>query len=117
MIWRSSSEGVEVNVKAVVTLLNREFFGENRSFTLNRACFTKDNSRQGNLSFIKIADLLTHRPRFTDHNGEFQVGFLLHKKSSGTYLTKVLYGVVGGATFAECWDNFYARNADPTECQ
>ena len=73
LIWRSSSEGLEVNVKAVVTLLNREFFGENRSFTLNRACFTQDNSQQGNLSFIKIADLLTHRPRFTDHNGEFQV--------------------------------------------
>ncbi len=27
----------------------------------------------GNGSFIKIAELLTHRPRFVDTNGEFQV--------------------------------------------
>ena len=67
-----------MNLKVVVTLLNREYFGENRSFQLTKANFDKDNISNGDPNFIKLADLLTHRPRFTDHNGEFQVlqGFI-----------------------------------------
>ena len=56
-----------------MTLLNREYFGENRSFMIKKATFDHEHLSNGNGSFIKIADLLTHRPRFTDSNGEFQV--------------------------------------------
>ena len=73
LLWRSPSDSLKVSIKVGVTLLNREYFGENRSFKINKAVFDKDNASNGNLNFIKLGDLLTHRPRFTDHNGEFQV--------------------------------------------
>ena len=73
LLWRSASEGVNVKLNLCVTLLNREYFGENRSFMIKKATFDHEHLSNGNGSFIKIADLLTHRPRFTDSNGEFQV--------------------------------------------
>ncbi len=71
--WKTPSDGLYVSLKVVATLLNREYFGENRSFTLAKALYSADSTSNGNLNFIKLGDLLTHRPRFTDHNGEFQV--------------------------------------------
>ena len=73
LVWRSPSEGMNVSLDMNVTLLNRENFHENRSFLIRRATFQSGYHQNGNRAFIKIADLLTHRPRFVDTNGEFQV--------------------------------------------
>jgi hypothetical protein len=75
-VWKSPTDGVNVNLNLTVTLLNREFFGENRTFCMKKATYSKDNVSNGNRIFIKIGDLLTHRPRFMDSNGEFQVRLL-----------------------------------------
>ena len=73
LIWRNPSEGMNVILNLCVTLLNREYFGDNKSFVIKRALFNSEHVTNGNSSLIKVADLLTHRPRFTDANGEFQV--------------------------------------------
>ena len=85
LIWRNPSEGMNVILNLCVTLLNREYFGDNKSFVIKRALFNSEHFTNGNSSLIKVADLLTHRPRFTDANGEFQVStfhdsILIHPK-------------------------------------
>ncbi len=99
LVWRSPSDNVEVTADVAFTLLNREDFAESRAFQVQRASFRyfsflffsssriretrfelslfsssrSDQLSNGDGSFIKIAELLTYRPRFVDANGEFQV--------------------------------------------
>eukprot|EP00095_Tigriopus_kingsejongensis_P006112 maker-scaffold872_size86337-snap-gene-0.17 protein:Tk06112 transcript:maker-scaffold872_size86337-snap-gene-0.17-mRNA-1 annotation:"PREDICTED: uncharacterized protein LOC103573133" len=89
LVWRSPSEGINVSLDLMVTLLNREAFDENRSFSIRKATFLTGYHQNGNRGFIKIGDLLTHRPRFVDTNGEFQVELRLAKVE--TYLEKDLF--------------------------
>lgn len=89
LVWRSPSDGVNVSLDLRVTLLNREAFDENRTFTMRKATFLTGYHQNGNRGFIKIGDLLTHRPRFVDTNGEFQVELRLSKVE--TYFEKDLF--------------------------
>ena len=81
-MWKSVSHGINIDVDLTVTLLNRESFEENQQFAIPNANFCMsyggNNSADcttvnGNRAFISIADLLSHRPRFVDTNGEFQI--------------------------------------------
>ena len=64
LVWKSPSDGVKVQLDLSITLLNRENFSENRSFRISAAEFEARNRESaGNRNFIKIAELLTHRPR------------------------------------------------------
>ena len=82
LLWKSPSQRINIDVDLTVTLLNRESFTENQHFQIPNANFYmshgESNSSEystvnGNRSFISIADLLSHRPRFVDINGEFQI--------------------------------------------
>ena len=80
LLWKTPSHGINVHLDLLVTLLNRENFMENQHFEISDANYFMEheddcNSRtaHGNRSFISIAELLSHRPRFVDTNGEFQI--------------------------------------------
>ena len=80
ILWKNPSPGVYIHLDLLVTLLNRESFTENQYFQLPDAQFfmsheniTECNTTNGNHAFISIADLLSHRPRYVDTNGEFQI--------------------------------------------
>ena len=89
LIWRNPSEGMNVHLNLCVTLLNREYFGDNKSFVIKRALFNSEHVTNGNSSLIKVADLLTHRPRYTDANGEFQVSDISRFKIRGCKIQDV----------------------------
>lgn len=86
--WKSRSENVNVNLDVSFTLMNREKFTENKSFSMTSASFNQQDYSQGNTSFLKIADLLTHRPRFVDNNGEFIVELRLGNIKT-TFIKKI----------------------------
>ena len=82
LLWKSPSRGINIDVDLSVTLLNRESFTENQHFEISSANFCMSHGENnaansstvnGNRAFISIADLLSHRPRFVDVNGEFQI--------------------------------------------
>ena len=86
LLWKSPSPGVNVQVDFMVTLLNRERFSENQFFSIPNAHYSMQNDTVrdcvtaiGNRAFIPIAELLTHRPRFVDTNGEFQIELRISK--------------------------------------
>ena len=79
LVWRSPSDGVNVELEVSFTLLNREHFSENKTFALPNATFNHTQVRNGNTCFIKVGDLLTHRPRYVDTNGEFIVELRMGK--------------------------------------
>ena len=89
LLWRSPSEGVNVSLEVTVTLLNRENFKDNRTFTIRRAGYRHGFLSNGNRAFITIADILTHRPRYLDQNGEFQIELKLSRAE--TYFEKDFY--------------------------
>ena len=94
LLWKSPSRGINIDVDLSVTLLNRESFTENRHFEISNAKFCLPHGENiaddcttvnGNRAFISIAELLSHRPRFVDVNGEFQIEIRL--SNIRTYFT------------------------------
>ena len=80
LLWKTPSRGISVHLDLLVTLLNRENFMENQQFEISNANYymaheddCNNRTIHGNRSFISIAELLSHRPRFVDTNGEFQI--------------------------------------------
>ena len=80
LLWKTPSHGISVQLNLLVTLLNRENFMENQQFEIPNASYyisheddSKNRTIHGNRSFISIGELLSHRPRFVDTNGEFQI--------------------------------------------
>ena len=86
LLWRSPSPGINIHVDLLVTLLNRENFTENEHFRIENAHYSRSDeigteniTSNGNRAFISIAELLSHRPRFVDTNGEFQIEIRVSK--------------------------------------
>lgn len=71
LVWRSGSEGMRVYADFTFTILNREHFSVNESFSGKQIKFTHDSPAQGNRNYIPVNDLYTRN--FTDPNGEFQL--------------------------------------------
>ena len=88
LVWKSASPSINVHLDLRVTLLNRESFHENQHFVISNAQYSMsshdvgemDNkTSNGNRAFISIAELISHRPRFVDTNGEFQIELRVSK--------------------------------------
>jgi len=78
LIWRSPTEGTQVGVEASFTLMSRDHFTYNKSWSLPKDFhFTSTRTKIGNTGFASVTDLLKHRPRFVDNNGEFIVELLM----------------------------------------
>ena len=80
LLWKNPSPGINVHLDVSVTLLNRENFMENKHFEIIGAHYYMAHEDQcnnkkihGHRAFISIGELLSHRPRFVDTNGEFQI--------------------------------------------
>ncbi|XP_046439487.1 uncharacterized protein LOC124190690 [Daphnia pulex] len=71
LVWRNPSEGMRVYIDFSFTLLNREHFSSNETFSGRQIKFTFDSPAQGNRRYIPVDDL--YERNFTDSNGEFQL--------------------------------------------
>lgn len=71
LVWRNPSEGLRVYIDFAFTLLNREHFSANETFSGRQIKFTFDSPAQGNRRYIPVDDLYDRN--FTDANGEFQL--------------------------------------------
>lgn len=71
LVWRNASEGMRVYIDFSFTLLNREHFSVNETFSGKQVKFTYDSPAQGNRRYIPVNDL--YGRNFTDSNGEFQL--------------------------------------------
>ena len=71
LVWRNPSEGLRVYIDFSFTLLNREHFSANETFSGRQIKFTFDSPAQGNRRYIPVDDLYDRN--FTDSNGEFQL--------------------------------------------
>lgn len=71
LVWRNASEGMRVYVDFTFTILNREHFSVNESFSGKQIKFTYESPAQGNRNYIPVNDLYSRN--FTDANGEFQL--------------------------------------------
>lgn len=71
LVWRNPSEGMRVYVDFSFTLLNREHFSANETFSGKQVKFTYDSPAQGNRRYIPVHDLFGRN--FADRNGEFQI--------------------------------------------
>ncbi|KAF4520320.1 hypothetical protein B566_EDAN004380 [Ephemera danica] len=67
----SHNTGMRVYVDFAFTLLNRDHFSVNESFSGKQVKFTCDCPAQGNRNYIPVTDLRSRN--FTDENGEFQL--------------------------------------------
>ena len=65
------SQGMRVYIDFSFTLLNREHFSANETFSGRQIKFTFDSPAQGNRRYIPVDDL--YERNFTDANGEFQL--------------------------------------------
>ena len=75
LVWRNPSEGMRVYIDFSFTLLNREHFSANETFSGRQIKFTFDSPAQGNRRYIPVDDL--YERNFTDANGEFQLELTL----------------------------------------
>jgi len=75
LVWRNPSEGMRVYIDFSFTLLNREHFSANETFSGRQIKFTFDSPAQGNRRYIPVDDL--YMRNFTDGNGEFQLELTL----------------------------------------
>ena len=64
-------QGMRVYIDFSFTLLNREHFSANETFSGRQIKFTFDSPAQGNRRYIPVDDL--YERNFTDTNGEFQL--------------------------------------------
>ncbi|ODM88537.1 hypothetical protein Ocin01_18145, partial [Orchesella cincta] len=71
LVWRNPSEGMKVHVDFSFTLLNREHFSANETFSGKSVKFSYDSPAQGNRRYIPVHDLYARN--FADRNGEFQL--------------------------------------------
>lgn len=71
LIWRNASESMRAYVDFTFTILNREHFSVNESFSGKQIKFTYESPAHGNRNYIPVSDLYTRN--FTDSNGEFQL--------------------------------------------
>ena len=71
LVWRTPSEGMRVYIDFSFTLLNREHFSANETFSGRQIKFTFDSPAQGNRRYIPVDDI--YERNFTDSNGEFQL--------------------------------------------
>ena len=71
LVWRNPSEGMKVFVDFSFTLLNREHFSANETFSGKHVKFSYDCPAQGNRRYVPVADLYSRS--FADRNGEFQL--------------------------------------------
>lgn len=71
LVWRNPSEHVRLYIDFAFSLLNREHFSGNESFSGKQIKFSKDSPAQGNRKFINVGSL--YERKFTDTNGEFQL--------------------------------------------
>ena len=71
LVWRNPSEGMRVYVDFSFTLLNREHFSANETFSGKQVKFSYDSPAQGNRRYIPVHDLYARN--FADRNGEFQL--------------------------------------------
>ncbi len=69
------SKGMRVYIDFSFTLLNREHFSSNETFSGRQIKFTFDSPAQGNRRYIPVDDL--YERNFTDANGEFQLELTL----------------------------------------
>ena len=112
LLWRNPSENLHVSLDVSFTLLNRECYSESRSLSLPRSSFRQGFASSGVGSFIKIADLLTHRPRFVDANGEFQVELRLSRPD--TYFERDFFFPRGAAEAVKKADQQASNNSSPS---
>lgn len=75
LVWRNPSEGMRVYVDFAFTILNREHFSMNESFSGKQIKFTFESPAHGNRNYIPVNDLYSRN--FTDTNGEFQLELTL----------------------------------------
>ncbi|TGZ49978.1 Uncharacterized protein DBV15_07454 [Temnothorax longispinosus] len=86
LVWRGASRNLRVYVDFTFTLLNREHFSMNESFSGKRVKFTYEAPAQGNRSYIAVADLYSRN--FADTNGEFQLELSMANVRT-VYMTEV----------------------------
>jgi len=86
LVWRGASRNLRVYVDFTFTLLNREHFSMNESFSGKRVKFTYEAPAQGNRSYIAVADLFSRN--FADTNGEFQLELSMANVRT-VYMTEV----------------------------
>lgn len=67
----TATQGMRVYIDFSFTLLNREHFSANETFSGRQIKFTFDSPAQGNRRYIPVDDL--YERNFTDANGEFQL--------------------------------------------
>uniref|UniRef100_A0A8D8QVL2 MATH domain-containing protein n=1 Tax=Cacopsylla melanoneura TaxID=428564 RepID=A0A8D8QVL2_9HEMI len=75
LVWKSACENMRVYVDFTFTLLNRQHFSVNESFSGKQVKFTAECPAQGSRHFVPVADLYARH--FTDTNGEFQLALCL----------------------------------------
>ncbi|EEB16095.1 hypothetical protein Phum_PHUM404580 [Pediculus humanus corporis] len=75
LVWRNASEGMRLYIDFTFTILNREHFSVNESFTGKQIKFTYESPAHGNRNYIPVNDL--YKRNFTDTNGEFQLELTL----------------------------------------
>ena len=71
LIRWATKKGMRVYIDFSFTLLNREHFSANETFSGRQIKFTFDSPAQGNRRYIPVDDL--YERNFTDGNGEFQL--------------------------------------------
>ncbi|KAF0294076.1 hypothetical protein FJT64_008217 [Amphibalanus amphitrite] len=71
LVWRSPSEHMRLYIDFAFSLLNRDHFSGNESFSGKQIKFSKESPAQGNRKFINVGSL--YERKFTDSNGEFQL--------------------------------------------
>ncbi|XP_020289535.1 uncharacterized protein LOC109857542 isoform X2 [Pseudomyrmex gracilis] len=86
LVWRGASRNLRVYVDFTFTLLNREHFSMNESFSGKRVKFTYEAPAQGNRNYIAVADLYSRN--FADPNGEFQLELSMANVRT-VYMTEV----------------------------
>lgn len=75
LVWRNASEGMRIYIDFTFTILNREHFSVNESFSGKQIKFTYESPAHGNRNYISVNDL--YNRNFTDPNGEFQLELTL----------------------------------------
>ncbi|XP_037084853.1 uncharacterized protein LOC119105493 [Pollicipes pollicipes] len=71
LVWKNPSEHVRLYIDFAFSLLNRDHFSGNESFSGKQIKFSKESPAQGNRKFINVGSL--YERKFTDANGEFQL--------------------------------------------
>ncbi|KAK6624912.1 hypothetical protein RUM44_011776 [Polyplax serrata] len=75
LVWRNASEGMRIYIDFSFTILNREHFSVNETFSGKQIKFTYESPAHGNRNYIPVNDLYSRN--FTDPNGEFQLELTL----------------------------------------